>query len=143
MKEQNMVGASLVKLRAQADALSKNPKLINACNEASFNKELHEKIISNPMEFLRSSGISIPDGLIVDFFEHPPRHLPLYPGPDWEPFLFELTNCRTYWVWECDDDAINPPKCKFTEVEVCFGFRIYPNPLLQRRLTPGPIPPIG
>lgn len=124
MKREN-----IKRLRARAEELSRHPKLMSACHDACFDEQLHDKAIRDPMAFLHSQGITVPGGLTVEFFKRPPRYLP---PPDWTPFIFELINCRTYWLRECDDSE--PPKCKFGEVEICFGFRVYPNPV-----QPGPV----
>jgi hypothetical protein len=129
MKKPSGTGdGALEKLRTQADALSRNPVLVKACHEACHDKQLQERAVHDPMNFLRTLNIPVPKELTLEFFERPPRYLPF---PDWTPFLFELTNCHTYWLRECDNSE--PPKCEFKEVEVCFGFRIYPNPV-----WPGP-----
>ena len=49
--------------------------------------------------------------------------------------LVDLTNCRTYYRWVCDDSTApgEPRKCKFVEEQVCLGFRI--------RATPWPVGP--
>ena len=131
MKQQTFIAPeqSVDKLRQAADALSRHPKLIEVCLHASQDRDLRAKMLNDPTELLGSSGIDIPPELTIEFFEHPPRYLPF---PDWTPFVFELTNCRTYWIRECDDST--PPICLPKEESVCFGFRLYPN-LVQ----PGPV----
>lgn len=126
MKQKNILASaqSNDELRTKAEALSRNPRLIQVCRDACFDKEIQAKALNDPMAFLASRGIKIPQGLTVDFFERPPRYLPF---PDWTPFVFEFTNCRTYWVRECDDSI--PPKCLPKEAAICFGFRLYTNPV--------------
>ena len=79
-------------------------------------------MLNDPTELLGSSGLHIPPELTIEFLRAPPpRYLPF---PDWTPFVFDKnsTNCRTYWIRECDDNT--PPICLPKEESVCFGFRI-------------------
>ena len=128
----NNPGASsedIDRLRSEAHAISHDPRLLRVCHDASFDRAIHAKALSDPSGLLDSREMKIPGGITVEFFEHPPRYLPF---PDWTPFVFEFTNCRTYWIRECDDST--PPICLPKEESVCFGFRLYPN-LVQ----PGPV----
>jgi hypothetical protein len=129
MKPKNPIESaqSTDKLRIRADALSRSPRLIQVCQSACFDEDVRAKALNDPMAFLGSRGIKIPPGITVEFFEYPPKYLPF---PDWTPFIFEFTNCRTYWLKECDDSE--PPKCLLKEVTICFGFRLYANPVQPR-----------
>src|SRR2546429_6651537 len=96
----------VAKLRETAEALFRDPKLIEVCRHASWDRGLRAKILSDPMELLRSGEMDIPPELTIEFFEPPSRELPI---SDWVPFILELTNYRTVWVRECDDGV--PRKC--------------------------------
>ena len=120
---------SVAKLRETAEALSRDPKLIDVCRHACRDPGLHARILSDPIELLRSREMDIPPELTIEFFEPPSRDLPI---SDWVPFILELTTCRTVWVRECDDGV--PRKCTLKSETLCLGVRLYPN-LIQ----PGPI----
>jgi len=116
------------RLRKQADALAGRPELVEAVSAACLDPKRHAAALANPEALLRKAGLSLPEGLAFDLFEHSPRYLPF---PEWTPFVIELTMCRIYWVLECED---SPPatgrlrKCELKERELCLGFRIYPRP---------------
>jgi hypothetical protein len=116
-------------LRETAEALSRDPKLIEVCRHAFRDPDLRAKVLSDPMDLLRSRELDIPPELTIEFFEPPSRDLPI---SDWVPFIVELTTCRTVWVRECDDGV--PRTCKLKNETLCLGFRLYPNPI-----QPGPI----
>ena len=97
---------SAAKLRETAEALSRDPKLIDLCRHASRDRGLRARILRDPIELLRSREMDIPPELTIEFFEPPSRDLPI---SDWVPFILELTTCRTVWVRECDDGV--PRKC--------------------------------
>ena len=114
---------SAAKLREIAEALSRDPKLIDLCRHASRDRGLRARILSDPIELLRSREMDIPAELTIEFFEPPSRDLPI---SDWVPFILELTTCRTVWVRECDDGVHR--KCALNSETLCLGFRLYPNP---------------
>ena len=120
---------SAAKLRETAEALSRDPKLIDLCRHASRDRDLRARILRDPIELLRSREMDIPPELTIEFFEPPSRDLPI---SDWVPFILELTTCRTVWVRECDDSV--PRKCTLNSETLCLGVRLYPNPT-----QPGPI----
>ena len=120
---------SAAKLHETADALSRDPRLIDLCRHASRDRGLRAKVLSDPIELLRSREMDVPPELTIEFFEPPSRDLPI---SDWVPFILELTTCRTVWVRECDDGV--PRKCTLNSETLCLGFRLYPNPT-----QPGPI----
>ena len=120
---------SAAKLRETAEALSRDPKLIDLYRHACRDRGLRARILSDPIELLRSREMDIPSELTIEFFEPPSRDLPI---SDWVPFILELTTCRTVWVRECDDGV--PRKCTLKNETLCLGFRLYPNPI-----QPGPI----
>src|SRR5438552_18889767 len=120
---------SAAKLHETADALSRDPRLIDLCRHASRDRGLRARILSDPIEQLRSRKMDIPPELTIEFFEPPSRDLPIL---DWVPFILELTTCRTVWVRECDDGV--PQKCTLNSETLCLGVRLYPNPI-----QPGPI----
>jgi hypothetical protein len=116
------------RLRKLADGLAGRPELVEAVSAACLDPKRHAAALANPGGLLRKAGLSVPEGLAFDLFEHPPRYLPF---PEWAPFVVELTMCRTYWVLECEDSPPapgQPRKCELNERELCLGFRIYPRP---------------
>lgn len=122
-----------VSLRRRAERLAAGTRTWAAIQEATSSRELLVSARRNPESFFAARGVKLPKGLMLEGFAHPPRHLP---GPDWTPFVIELSACRTFWVRVCDDSE--PPKCEFRQETVCFGLRIRP-----RFPWVGPIPPIG
>ena len=118
---------SAAKLRETAEALSRDPKLIDLCRHASRDRALRARILGDPIELLRSREMDIPPELTIEFFEPPSRDLPI---SDWVPFILELTTCRTVWVRECDDGV--PRKCTLNSETLCLGVRLYPNPIQPR-----------
>jgi hypothetical protein len=131
MKQETLISPeqSVEKLRETAEALSRHPKLIEACRHASRDRDLRAKMLSDPVDLLRSRELDIPPELTIEFFEPPSRDLPI---SDWVPFILELTSCRTVWVRDCDDGV--PRKCTLKNETLCLGFRLYPNPI-----QPGPL----
>ena len=119
----------VAKLRETAEVLSRDPKLIDLCRHASRDRGLRSRILSDPIELLRSREMDVPPEFTIEFFEPSSRDLPI---SDWVPFVIEFTNCRTVWVRECDDGV--PRKCTLKNETLCLGFRVYPN-----RVQPGPI----
>jgi hypothetical protein len=115
-------------LRKKAEAFVSQSELAEAIGWATLDPKRHAAALAKPTTLLQRAGLSLPDGLAFDLFEHSPRYLPF---PDWTPFVLELTACRTYWVLECED---SPPavgklrKCEWKERELCLGFRVYPRP---------------
>jgi hypothetical protein len=114
-------------LRRQAEAFASKPRLLQALGAACQDITRHAAALAKPDQFLRQAGLSLPEGLAFELFEHPPRHLPF---PDWTPFMIELTSCKTVYVVECDDTPTieGKRKCKLTEQELCLGFRIVARP---------------
>jgi hypothetical protein len=115
-------------LRKQAEALAGRPELVQALGAACLDPARRAAALAKPLVLLRKAGLSLPDGLAFELFEHPPRYLPF---PDWAPFVIELTQCRTVWVLECEDTPSaegEVRKCKLSEEELCLGFRIFPRP---------------
>ena len=117
------------KLRETAEALFRDPKLIDVCRHASRDHCLRAKMLTDPVGLLGSREIDIPPELTIEFFEPPSRHLPI---SDWVPFILELTTCRTVWVRECDDGVAR--KCALNGETLCLGFRLYPNPIQPRAI---------
>lgn len=115
-------------LNERAEALANRPELAAAVDAACRDPRLHASVLENPAALLDKAGLELPEGLGIEVFERTPRTMPF---PGWTPFLVELTNCRTYYRWQCNDDV--PRKCKFVEEQVCLGFRI--------RATPWPVGP--
>src|SRR5690348_8581496 len=97
---------SAIKLRETAEALSRDPKLIDLCRHASRDRGLRARILSDPIELLRSRETDIPRELTIEFIDPPSGDLPI---SECVPFILELTPCRTVWVRECDDGV--PRKC--------------------------------
>lgn len=119
-------------LTEKAEALANHPELAAAVDAACRDPKLHTEVLANPEKLLQKAGLELPEGLGIEVFERTPRTMPF---PGWTPFLVELTNCRTYYRWVCDDATApgEPRKCKFVEEQVCLGFRI--------RATPWPVGP--
>jgi hypothetical protein len=119
-------------LNERAEALAKRPELAAAVDAACRDPHLHASVLDKPEMLLEKAGLELPEGLGIEVFERTPATLPF---PGWTPFLVELTNCRTYYRWVCDDSTApgEPRKCKFQEEQVCLGFRI--------RATPWPVGP--
>lgn len=113
-------------LRTKADTFLCNPRLIEIGQEV-LDKQLQREVINNPRAFLKDRGMSVPEGLNVTFFTRPSSSRPT---PDWTPFIVEFTNCHTVWVRECHG---SPRKCEYRKEQICFGWRVYPNPV-----QPGP-----
>ena len=82
---------SAAKLRETAEALSRDPKLIDLCRHASRDRGLRARILSDPIELLRSREMDIPPELTIEFFEPPSRDLPI---SDWVPFILESQTMR-------------------------------------------------
>jgi len=126
--EMHVDNALADRLQKQAESLARQPRLLESMERACHDAKFRASAIADPRQFLLGNGLELPPGLALDLFEQPPRFLPF---PDWTPFVIELTQCRTFWVIECDD---SPPKigeqrkCTLKEQRVCFGFRIYPQP---------------
>jgi hypothetical protein len=115
---------SIDTLRETADALSRDPKLMQVLGDACLNPEVHAQALKDPMGLLGSRGMSIPPQFAIEFFEPPSRLDPYF--RNWSPFVFELTNCRTVWVREWDGSEYIAPRYK--SETLCLGFRLYPNP---------------
>ena len=116
------------RLRKQAEALAGRPELVQALGAACLDTARHAAALDKPLVLLRKAGLSLPEGLAFELFEHPPRYLPF---PDWTPFVIELSLCRTVWVVECEDSPGvegEVRKCKLTEQQLCLGFRIVARP---------------
>jgi hypothetical protein len=116
------------RLRKEAENFSRQPLLMEALQRTCEDPRKRSSAISDPKDFLLGNGLNLPDGLAFELFDQPPRYLPF---PDWTPFVIELSQCRTFWVIECDDSpqAIGMQrKCNLKEEHVCFGYRIYPQP---------------
>lgn len=114
-------------LRKQAEALTRKPEFLEALGAACLDPARHSAALAKPLSLLRKAGLSLPEGLAFELFEHPPRFMPF---PDWTPWVIELTQCRKVLVLECDDApaADGTRKCKLTDEELCLGIRIYPRP---------------
>lgn len=115
------------KIRETAEALFRDPRLIEVCRHASRDRDIRAKILGDPMELLRSREMDIPPEFTIEFFEPPSRDLPISDGV---PFILELTTCRTVWVREYDNAV--PRTCTLKNETLCLGFRLYPN-LIQPR----------
>ena len=101
-------------LHERALELLHQPELARAVNRLLGDDEWGRELADRPV-IGDQIGIDVPDGLdvrIVGFGK---------PGPDWVPFTLRLTGCRSYWVR--DDDG------SFSQVEVCRGLEIVPNPV--------------
>lgn len=91
-------------LRKKAEALVSRSELAEAIGWATLDPKRHATALAKPMTLLQRAGLSLPDGLGFDLFEHSPHYLPF---PEWTPFVLELTACRRYWVHECEDSPSN------------------------------------
>jgi hypothetical protein len=69
--------------------------------------------------FLARRGIELPEGLTVRTIPWPGAGRPT---PDWDPFVVQLTMCRTVWVRD-------PETHMLRREQICRGFEIVPNPL--------------
>jgi hypothetical protein len=116
-----------------AEKFANGAKTWATIQKVTSSRDAFVSVQKDPEAFFAAQGAKLPKGLMLEVFAHPPRQLP---GPDWTPFVIELSACRTFWVRVCDDST--PPKCEFRQETVCFGIRVRP------RFPPmGPIPPIA
>jgi hypothetical protein len=124
-REPNDGGPRARDLLRQARTFTEDPRFVGALGGAGLDPDRRARALKDPASFLKEAGLTLPDGLALDLFEHPPRHFPI---PDWYPFMIELINCRTVYVHECEDDPNSPTgrSCKVNQYELCLGYRVYP-----------------
>jgi hypothetical protein len=103
---------------ALADALSNDPRLLGAFQEAAASDEQWQRAETDPNGFLSSHGVELPEGLEIRFVLNPGQ----MPVPEYEFFTIRLTRCRIYWVRKPDGRG-------YEQQEFCRGFEIIPHPM--------------
>ena len=96
----------------------------------------------DPSAWLAGQGLEVPEGfsaVITKDISFPEPVVPVdigMPGPDWQPYHIEFTNCRTYWIPVRDERG---KLIKYSQETVCFGIEFIYN------RQPGPVggPGIG
>lgn len=110
---------TLLRIIKRVEAFADSPEFIDAFKEATHDTKLQETAIKDPLLYLESKGVKVPNGLAVRFLRKP---VPIKPTPDYEFFTLRLFNCRTYWPKKLDGPG-------YEKVEICFGFEIVPHPI--------------
>ena len=109
--------------RAARELAQGATRLLDGLHDEGGYAELREEAMKDPSGFLERRGLTVPDELQLRFLDFPGRR-PRKPGPDFEAFTIRQFDCRTYWLWETDDDGNRT----IQEVQICWGFEIVPHP---------------
>lgn len=109
------------RLRKTAEALFRDPKLIEVCRHAYRDRGLRAKLLNDPTELLRSREMNIPSEFTIEFFEPPCRG-----SPD---LRLGAIHSRAYHLphrigERCDNGVTQ--KCTLRNETLCCGFRLYP-----------------
>jgi hypothetical protein len=114
---QKRLGSKLANLFEGASHFSENPQFLSILNAAANKSDLRHKAAKEPLEFLRSQGIELPEGLSIKVIDKIP---PTKPVSDYEFFRIHLLKCHTYWLKKKDGPG-------YESVQVCWGFEIVPH----------------
>lgn len=118
-------------LQATAEELSRQPRLVQAVDQACLDKKVHATALADATTLLKTARVSLPKDVSFETFE--PEKGKLFEPPPRGTIV--LTHCRAIWVCPKGEE---PKPCKPNEERLCLGFRIIP-----RIVPPGPVPPVA